>query len=476
MKVLYCASEALPFIATGGLADVAGSLPKALRSRMVGCRVVLPLYDSIPQELKDKMRFLTSISVPVAWRRQYCGIFEAKVGSVTYYLIDNQYYFKRTGGIYGHFDDAERFSFFSRAVLEMLPYIDYKPDVIHANDWQTALVPVYYRLFYANNEWYSGIKTLFTIHNIQYQGQYGLEILEDVFGIPNYSRQLLEYDKCVNLMKGAIECANWVSTVSPTYAREILDPWFSHKLDPILKERAWKLSGILNGIDVENYNPASDPDIYSHYDSTDYSGKAENKKQLQERVALEINPDVPLVGMVTRLVSHKGLDLVKEGVDNVMEHSNAQMVVLGSGDLEYEHFFEWMQEKYPGRFVLCLGFVPELSRKIYAACDIFLMPSKSEPCGLSQMIALRYGAIPVVRETGGLSDSISDSGDGEGNGFTFKTYNAGDMLHSLHRAISSYNDEKEGWRVLVKRAMDCDNSWAKSAGEYIRLYKKMIEA
>ena len=474
MKVLFCASEALPFSATGGLADVAGSLPQALRARLIGCRVVVPLYDGIPQELRDQMHFVTSISVPVAWRRQYCGIFEAKVNNVIYYLIDNQYYFKRSG-IYGHFDDAERFAFFSRAILEMLPYIDFKPDIIHANDWQTALVPVYYRLFYANNEWYSGIKTLFTIHNIQYQGQYGKEILEDVFGIPNYESSLLEFNRDVNLMKGAIECANWVSTVSPTYAQEILDPWFAHKLDPILRERSWKLSGILNGIDTENYNPATDPNIYAHYSREDRANKAVNKQKLQERLCIEQNPDLPLVGMVTRLVSHKGLDLVKEGVDNVMEYSNAQFVVLGSGDLEYENYFKWMQEKYPGRFVMCLGFVPELSRKIYAGSDIFLMPSKSEPCGLSQMIALRYGTIPVVRETGGLKDSITDSGDGQGNGFTFKTYNTGDMLHSLHRAIYAYNSDKEGWGVLVDRAMGCDNSWGRSANEYIRLYKQILK-
>lgn len=474
MKVLYCASEALPFIATGGLADVAGSLPKALRSRRIACRVVIPLYDSIAQELKDQMHFVTSISVPVAWRRQYCGIFEAKVDNVTYYLIDNQYYFSRTGGIYGHFDDAERFSFFSRAILEMLPYVDFKPDIIHTNDWQTALVPVYYRLFYANNEWYSGIKTLFTIHNIQYQGQYGREILEDVFGIPNYSGQLLEFDNCVNLMKGAIECSNWVSTVSPTYAQEILDPWFSHKLDPILRERSWKLSGILNGIDVDIYNPETDQDVYAHYSADDKKNKSVNKSKLQERLALEQNPDVPLIGLVTRLVSHKGLDLIKDGVDNIMQNSNAQIVVLGSGDLEYENFFKWMQEKYPGRFNLCLGFVPELSRKIYAGSDIFLMPSKSEPCGLSQMIALRYGSIPVVRETGGLKDSITDSGDNEGNGFTFMTYDTGDMLRSVHRAVSSYNEEKKGWDILVDRAMRCDNSWGKSANEYIKLYKNII--
>lgn len=474
MKVLFCASEALPFAATGGLADVAGSLPAALRTRLIGCRVVMPLYDGISQELKDTMRFVTSISVPVAWRRQYCGIFEAKVNNVIYYLIDNQYYFKRTG-LYGHFDDAERFAFFSRAVIEMLPYIDFKPDIIHANDWQTALIPIYYRLFYANNDWYSGIKTLFTIHNIQYQGQYGAEILEDVFGIPKSESPLLEYNECVNLMKGAIECANWVSTVSPTYAKEIMDPWFSHKLDPILRERSWKVSGILNGIDTDNYNPETDGSIYAPYSVNNLAGKAENKAKLQERLGIEINPDLPLIGMVTRLVSHKGLDLVKDAVDNIMQYSNAQFVVLGSGDWEYETFFKEMQEKYPGRFVMCLGFIPELSRKIYAASDIFLMPSKSEPCGLSQMISLRYGSIPVVRETGGLKDSITDSGDGQGNGFTFMTYNSGDMLNAVHRAVYAYNSDREGWNVLVERAMNCDNSWGSSAKEYIKLYKQIAK-
>lgn len=343
MKVLFCASEALPFAATGGLADVAGSLPQALRARLIGCRVVMPLYDTIPQEMRDKMKFITSISVPVAWRRQYCGIFEAKINNVIYYLIDNQYYFKRNG-LYGHFDDAERFAFFSRAILEMLPYVDFKPDVIHANDWQTALVPVYYRLFYANNEWYAGIRTLFTIHNIQYQGQYGKEILEDVFGIPNYESQLLEFNKDVNLMKGAIECSNWVSTVSPSYAQEILDPWFSHKLDPILRERSWKLSGILNGIDTVNYDPETDEALFANYSQKDKKNKAVNKEKLQERLCITVDPDAPLIGMVTRLVSHKGLDLVKDAVDNVMQYSNAQIVVLGSGDLEYENYFKWMQE------------------------------------------------------------------------------------------------------------------------------------
>ena len=401
MKVLYCTSEARPFAATGGLADVAGSLPQALRARLIGCRVVMPLYEEIPQNLRDNMKFITSLSVPVAWRRQYCGVFEARSGGVIYYLIDNQYYFKRKG-LYGHYDDAERFAFLSRAVLEMLPYLDFRPDVIHCNDWQTALVPIYYSIFYANNDWYRGIKTVFTIHNIQYQGKYGKELLEDVLGIPQSALPILEYDDCVNMMKGAIETANRVTTVSPTYAQEILDPWFSHKMDKILRERSWKLTGILNGIDVVSYNPETDPDIYAHYSVNDMAGKAVNKAELQKRLGLEEDPEVPLIGMVTRMVAHKGLDLVKETLDQLMWETNIQFVILGSGDYEYETFFREMQNKYPGRLCACFGFVPELSRKIYAGADIFLMPSKSEPCGLSQMIALRYGTIPVVRRSARL--------------------------------------------------------------------------
>lgn len=473
MKVLYCTSEALPYIATGGLGDVAGSLPQALRQRLIGCRIVMPLYEDIPQHLRDEMKFVTSLSVPVAWRRQYCGVFEARYGGVIYYFIDNQYYFKRSG-IYGHFDDAERFAFFSRAVLEMLPFIDFQPNIIHCNDWQTALVPIYYHLFYGHQEFYQNMKTLMTIHNIQYQGKYGLEVLTDVLGIPKEATSLVEYDDCVNLLKGAIECSNWVSTVSPTYAQEIMDPWFSYKLDGILKERSWKLSGILNGIDTKNYNPETDSDIYAPYSAAHPEGKAVNKQKLQERLGLEQNPDIPLIGMVTRMVSAKGLDLVIEGLDQIMCSNNVQFVILGSGDFEYESLFRNMQDKYLGRLVACQGFVPELSRKIYAGSDIFLMPSRSEPCGLSQMIALRYGSIPVVRETGGLKDSIQDSGDGNGNGFTFQNYSSGDMVYAVQRALTGY-ENKEGWSILVERALKSDNSWGRSANEYIRLYKQLLK-
>ena len=473
MKVLYVASEALPFAASGGLADVAGSLPKAIRSRLVGCRVVMPLYESIPQNLRENMTFLTSLSVPVAWRRQYCGVFEAKVDGVIYYLLDNQYYFKRQG-LYGHYDDAERFAFFSRAVLEMLPHIGFKPDVINANDWQSALVPLFYHIFYANREGFEGIKTVLTIHNIQYQGKYGMELMEDVLGIPPEHRQLLEYDGCVNFMKAGIETADRVTTVSPTYAQEILDPWFSWGLDPILNARKWKLQGILNGIDTDGYNPVSDPNIVENFSvETVEEGKAANKKALQERLNLPTKADVPLIGMVTRLTSHKGLDLVKYIVDDLLQR-DVQMVVLGSGEWVYENFFREIQNKYPEKFCYCAGFVPELARKIYASADIFLMPSKSEPCGLAQMVACRYGTLPIVRETGGLKDSIIDCGNEGGFGFTFKTYNADDMLAAIDRALGAYAN-KPDLKLLRERCMTQDFTWGRSANTYIRMYKDLVK-
>ena len=473
MKVLYAASEALPFAASGGLADVAGSLPQALRKRLIGCRVVMPLYDTIKQELRDTMKFVTNISVPVAWRRQYCGIFEAKYGGVTYYLLDNEYYFKR-GSLYGHYDDAERFAFFSRAILEIIPHIDFKPDIIHCNDWQTALTPLYYSTIYATQPGYENIKTVFTIHNIQYQGVYGKELIDNVVGLDYSQKNLIEYDDTVNFSKAAIECANAVSTVSPSYAKEILDPWYSHGLDTILKERSFKLRGILNGIDVENYNPETDKDIFKNYSAEKMTGKATNKRELQKFFGLPEKKDTPVMGMVSRLVSHKGLDLCKAVLDELLATTDIQLVILGSGDTEYEDFFRGLAARFPEQVGLCLGFIPDLARKIYAGSDFFLMPSKSEPCGLSQMVALRYGSIPIVRETCGLRDSVKDSGDNEGNGFTFANYNAHEMLHAIRRACEGYSDKK-GWKILVKRAMESDNSWGKSANEYIKMYKEILK-
>lgn len=473
MKVLYVASEANPWMASGGLGDVAGSLPIALRKRLIGCRVVMPLYDSIKPELKEKMKFITSISVPVSWRRQYCGIFEAKLNGVVFYFLDNQYYFKRDG-IYGHFDDAERFAFFARAVLEIIPAIGWKPDIIHCNDWQSALTPLYYSCYYATRMGYENIKTVFTIHNIQYQGKYGNELLQDVLGIAPEHYDLIQYDGLVNFMKAGIECSNKVTTVSPTYAKEILDPWYSHGLDPILNQRSWKLCGILNGIDTDSYNPETDASLWKNFNADDFSAKAENKAELQKMMGLAVNPNTPLIGIVTRLVGHKGVDLMKEVLEKSLWERDVQYVVLGSGEWQYESYFRGLHDKYPDKVGLRLGFVPDLARKIYAGADMFLMPSKSEPCGLSQMVALRYGTVPIVRETGGLKDSITDSGDGEGNGFTFKTYDAYDMLGAIYRAVEAYNS-KDYWKMLVERALRCDMSWGKSANEYIKMYKSLLK-
>ena len=467
MKVLFATSEAYPFAMSGGLADVGGALPKALRKRFVGCRIIMPLYGTISDEMRKDMTFVCNITVPVAWRRQYCGVFEAHLDGVIYYFIDNQYYFKRDN-LYGFYDDAERFAFFSRAVLEVLPHINFAPDIIHCNDWQTALIPVYLDAFYKQNDFYKNMKTVFTIHNIQYQGKYGYDLYNDVVGLPIERFGILQYDNCINLMKGGIQCADKVTTVSPTYAREILDPYYSHGLDAILKQFTYKLCGIVNGIDVDVYNPETDPLIYKSFTSDDLSGKAVNKAKLQEELGLPQRDDIPVIGIVTRLVKHKGLDLVKRVFEELLQ-ADLQFAILGSGEWEFETFFYEMAQKYPNKGGLKLGFKPTLAHRIYAGADIFLMPSQSEPCGLAQMVALRYGTIPIVRETGGLSDTIKDSDDGKGNGFTFKNYNAHDMQNTVWRAIDGFRN-REGWQILQKRAMLCDNSWKTSANAYIGLY------
>lgn len=473
MKVLFVTSEAYPFAMSGGLADVSGALPKALKKRVVGCRVVMPLYDTVSEELRTNMKFLFSYTVPVSWRRQYCGVFEAKYDGVTYYLLDNQYYFKR-GSLYGHYDDGERFAFFSRAVIDLMKKLDFQPDVVHCNDWQSALVPVYMTLFYKPfDPFYSGIKTLLTIHNIQYQGKYGEDILGDVFGIGNDRMDIMGYEGCVNLLKAGIETADFVSTVSPTYSKEILSPEYSHGLDGILRARSFKLTGIVNGIDTEVYDPETDKNIVKNYTAETFELKDENKLALQKEMGLPERKDVPVISMVSRLVSHKGLDLVKYAIEDVLQR-DVQLVVLGSGDFEYESFFRYLKGKYPEKVGLKIGFIPALARRVYAGSDIFLMPSQSEPCGLSQMIALRYGTVPVVRETGGLKDTVKDSMDGYGNGFTFANYNGEDLKFTLHRSIDSYQN-REGWQILAKRCMQCDNSWARSASDYIKLYKTITK-
>ncbi len=471
MNILFAASEAVPFAASGGLADVIGSLPAAIHNKGHECRVVIPLYKSIRPELRAQMTFLTNITVDVSWRKQYCGIFTALWNGLTYYFIDNEYYFGRDG-LYGFYDDCERYVFFSRAVLEMLRCIDFVPDIIHANDWQTALISVFYQVFYKYQQGYQNIKNIFTIHNIQYQGSYGREVLNEVMGIPLYHIGILEYDGAINMLKGAIEAADKVTTVSPSYAWEILDPYYAHGLDRILVNKQYKLCGILNGINTELYNPEQDNLIAQTFSSADFSGKKVCKEALLSELALQ-EGDEPVIGIVTRFVSHKGIDLIRYVFEEIL-NLGYKFAILGSGEKIYEDFFSEMQWRYPDSVSVTLGFQPDLAKKIYAGADMFLMPSQSEPCGLAQMIAMRYGTIPIVRETGGLRDSVKDNGNQDGNGFSFRTYNAHDMLNACKRAKECF-DQPDQWKALVKRAMECDYSWNVSADTYINLYKELCQ-
>ena len=451
------------FIGTGT------ALPKALVKDGIDCRVVMPLYGDL--KFKDTLTYVTNFSVPVGWRSQYCGLFKAERDGVVFYFIDNEYYFKRSG-LYGFYDDGERFAFFSRAILEMLFYTDFEPDIINCNDWQTALTPVYLNLYYRHLDKFSRIKTVFTIHNIAYQGKYGLDILEDTCGIGARDAHVVEYDGCANFMKGAIETADKVTTVSPTYAQEILDPWFSHGLDGLLRQKQYKTCGILNGIDVDVFNPATDPDIAKNYDvNTVAEGKAVCKAALQDEMNLHKDGS-PVMAMVTRLVGHKGVDLVRAIAEGLLQQG-IELVVLGSGEAQYENFFNELCARNPGRVGVYIGFNAHLAQRIYAGADMFLMPSRSEPCGLAQMVSCRYGTIPIVRETGGLKDSIHDSGDGFGNGFTFANYNAHELYEACWRAKEGYW-QKDGWPILVRRAMECDFSWANSAKSYEGLYNEVV--
>lgn len=470
MKILFVTSESVPFAVTGGLGDVSSALPKALRNRRQAIRVVMPLYSDIGSEYRDKMKYLCHFNVPVSWRNQYCGVFELTFDGVKYYFLDNEYYFNRKG-LYGYYDDAERYSFFSRAVLEMLNNIDFEPEIIHVNDWQSSLVNVYLDLYYRHIPRFYPIKTLLTIHNIQYQGKYGMEIAEDVLGIGKADYSTIEYNGNCNFLKGAIATSDRVNTVSPTYSSEILDPWFSHGLSDLLSSYKYKLRGILNGIDTVLYDPSKDDIIAANFSHSDFSNKALCKDDLLKEFGMVDNGE-PVIGIVSRLVAHKGFDLIKHVLEYILL-AGMKVVVLGTGEYIYESFFSDYSARYPGQLGVRIDFNSTLARKIYAGSDMYLMPSKSEPCGLAQMISLRYGTIPIVRETGGLKDSVFDSGDGKGNGFTFKTYNAHDMLDACFRAKNLYYD-KESWNQLIKRAMLCDNSWKKSANDYLKLYEEML--
>lgn len=472
-KVLFVASECAPFSRTGGLSDVVGALPKSMAKKGIDVRVITPLYSFISLEYRNAMRFIGSINVSLSWRLQYCGIFELVKDGVKYYFIDNEYYFKRDG-LYGHFDDGERFAFFSKATLDVLQVINFYPDVIHSNDWHTALVPVFLDVFYRNSEKYRCIKTVFTIHNIEFQGKYDKYILGDVLGIPADKADILMYGDCVNFMKGAIECANIVTTVSETYATEILDPFFSYGLDSILHQRSFKIKGVINGIDIDLYDPMTDIALFKNYSLESIKDKEENKEGLCNLISLPYSKDVPIISMVTRLTTQKGLDLLTAVIEEIL-CANVQLVILGTGDWKYETMLRDLENRYNRKLKTIVKFSPDLASKIYAGSDMFLMPSRFEPCGLSQMISMRYGTVPIVRETGGLKDTVKPFNPvtKEGTGYTFFSYNAHDMLNTIWRAVGCYYDDKENWKKIIENCMKEDFSWNKSADKYIEIYKNM---
>lgn len=473
-KILYAGAEVMPFAATGGLGDVLGSLPAAVKRKNPDCdvRVVMPLYGQIKAEWRDKMTFVKYLMVPLAWRSLYCGIFSLEKDGVTFYFLDNEYYFKRNA-LYGSYDDAERFAFFSVAILEMMRVLNFYPDVLHANDWQTALTVIKLKRAYAERLDYKNIKAVYTIHNIEYQGVYSKEILGDVFDLRGEDANIVDYNGALNLTKGAVVCADYVTTVSPNYAKEIQTETYSCGLHHILREYAYKIDGIVNGIDYDYYNPQEDPDIPNAFYWRALSGKKKNKEALQKQFGLDVNPDVPVIAMISRMASHKGFDLVLSIFDELMQ-DDVQFILLGTGEPQYEAFFAESAKRYPGKASINLTYNRALSKIIYAGSDIFLMPSKSEACGLSQMIASRYGSVPVVRETGGLFDTIKPYGvDRSGNGFTFASYNAHDMLHVIREAETLFRD-KDNWKTLVKKVMRVDFSWDGSADKYIACYNKLL--
>lgn len=476
MKILFAGSEAIPFVSTGGLGDVLGSLPQALaKDEGMDVRVVLPLYKSVKEKFASQLEFIGQTTVKLSWRNQYCGLFSIKNKGVTYYFIDNEYYFKRNS-IYGDYDDAEKFAFFGKAVLDIMSVANFFPDVLHANDWQSAMSVIYLKRKYSQKPIYKNIKAVYTIHNIDYQGIYPMWILGDVFGLdPWGDRSVVEYNGLINLTKGAIVCADRVTTVSQRYANEIQTEFYSSGLHYVLHLYSGKLSGIVNGIDMEYYNPANDKEIPKKYDSENMEGKAECKAALQKMCNLPVDEKIPVVSMISRLASHKGFDLVKFILPEMLD-SGIQFVLLGTGEYELEEYFKAMQMRYPDKVKIFLEFNKELSKKIYAGSDIFLMPSKSEPCGLSQMISSRYGTVPVVRETGGLYDTIKpyNKYTGEGNGFTFANYNAHEMKDAVLRAVELFKDKRK-WSALCKKIMEIDFSWDVSAEKYLDLYRDMAD-
>lgn len=475
MQIVFAASEGVPFSKSGGLADVVGTLPKELKRQGIDVAVVLPKYRTIPAQLTEGLRFVDSFEVKIGWRRQYCGILAAEQGGVPFYLIDNEYYFGRHE-LYGYDDEAERYAFFCRALLQALPAIDLRPSILHLHDWQTGVVNPLLKAHYGEVPFYRDTKTLFTIHNLKYQGVFPKTILGDLLELSwdYFTPEGLEFHDHVNFLKAGLVYADLLSTVSPSYAREIQNPFFGEKMEGVLRNRQADLIGILNGIDYDEYNPANDPHIWKAYDTNSLQNKVENKLKLQEELQLPVDGTIPLIGIVSRLVSQKGFDLIARVLDEILG-CDVQMVVLGTGDGYFEDMFRIKASQYPKKLSANIRFDNTLAHRIYAGADLFLMPSLFEPCGLAQMIALRYGCLPIVRETGGLNDSVQsyNSETREGNGFSFTNYNAHDMLYTIRRALDIYQD-RSLWTHICQSAMQMDFSWEQSAKEYVDLYQRLV--
>ncbi|WP_163855927.1 glycogen synthase GlgA [Paenibacillus elgii] len=476
MKVLFAASEAVPFVKTGGLADVIGSLPKELAKQGIDVRVILPKYEDIPARFTEQMETVASFTLQMGWRSLYCGIQKLEHDGITFYFVDNEFYFRRKG-CYGYGDDAERFAFYCRAVLDALPHIDYMPDLLHCHDWQAGMIPVLYRAHFSHQPLYSHLKTIVTIHNLKYQGVFGKEQFQDFFalGEEHLHGYALEMHGGASFLKGGLLYSDYITTVSPTYAEEIQTPYYGEHLDGLLRSQNGRLQGILNGIDYEEFDPMTDPHLEFNYRDS-YAKKQANKLKLQERLSLPVDKDVPLIALVTRLVDQKGLALIDRMIAELMA-LDAQWVVLGTGEPRFEELFRWAAGTFPDKLSAQILFDEALARQIYAGSDLFLMPSLFEPCGIGQLIAMRYRSVPIVRETGGLRDTVTPYNEttGEGTGFSFTNYNAHDMLFTIERAVRLYR-EPGVWTNLMNNIKKKDFSWRRSAQQYADLYRQLAVA
>lgn len=476
MKIVFAIAEVDPFVKTGGLGDVGGYLPAALQKQGADVRVILPNHSVIPSHYRREFREVARFSVPVAWRRQYCGLKELVLKGVHYYFIDNEYYFKRSH-IYGNFDEAEQYAFFSRAVLESMMHIPaFRPDVIHCHDWHTALIPLLLKVFYAQEPLYNPVKTVFTIHNLKYQGVFPKEVLGDILGLGDefFTADTLEFSEGVNFMKAGLLYADRLTTVSPTYALEIQHAYYGESLEGVLQRRSAVLSGILNGVDYELYDPERDPYLVGGLDGSTQA-KAKNKKFLQTQMGLPARPGIPVLGMVTRLVEQKGLDLLAHVLAEILQ-LDVQMVILGAGEQCFADLLNNFCAQYPEKLAVRMDFDDRLAHRIYAGADIFLMPSRFEPCGISQMIAMHYGTVPIVRETGGLKDTVIPYNEftDEGTGFSFTNYNAHELLYTVQRAVKIFREEKPVWKKIRSNALHTNFSWEGPAQAYMKIYQKLV--